>query len=92
MKDPCELAAQKMREIRKEMDLTQAEVAEKVGISRVSIANIEIGAQKPTLETIYKFAIAFKKEVPEILPSKEDVLELEGISGKDKEFILNLIK
>lgn len=92
MKDPSEVAALNMRRIRNEKGLTQEELSKILGISRVSLANMEVGNQRPTLETIYKFCIALRKDLYEVLPTKEDVLEIEGISGKDKEFILNLLK
>lgn len=91
MKDPCDLIAARARAIRIEFGLTQEEVAKKTGLSRVSIANIETGNQKPNLLFVYKFAIALKLDLHDILPSKSAVLELDNLSGKDRDFIINLL-
>lgn len=91
MKDPCELVAKKLKSIRNKKGLSQIQVAKIVGLSRVSIANIEIGNQKPNLQLVYKFAIAFRCSLNDILPKPEEVLDLESIKGKDKDFIINLL-
>ncbi len=39
-------------EARYDQDLTQTEVAEAIGLSRGSVANIERGAQMPTIRTL----------------------------------------
>lgn len=91
MKDPCDLIAQKVRAIRMEKGLTQEDIASKTGLSRVSIANIETGNQKPNMIFVYKFAIALRLELTDILPSKAMVLELDNLTGKDRDFIIGLL-
>ena len=43
---------------RKELKLTQAKLAAKVGLSRASLANIECGRQSVLLHHVYRFASA----------------------------------
>ena len=45
---------------RKKLRLKQAEVAEQIGLTRASLANIESGRQKIMLHQIYKLATALK--------------------------------
>jgi len=42
------------------IDLTQAEVAAEIGLTRASLANIETGRQKVMLHHVYKLANALK--------------------------------
>ena len=44
----------KIKEFRKKANLTQAELAEKVGLSETHMSKIEIGANSPTLENFLK--------------------------------------
>jgi transcriptional regulator with XRE-family HTH domain len=45
---------------RKDLRLKQAEVAEQIGLTRASLANIESGRQKIMLHQVYKLATALK--------------------------------
>ena len=50
--------AKQIRDIRKELGLTQKELGEIVGVSRQVITRIESGTQNVTLETLQKVAVA----------------------------------
>jgi DNA-binding XRE family transcriptional regulator len=52
------LFAQRLRALRSEMGVTQKELASRSGISRVSIARIEIGEQSPRYGTLTALAKA----------------------------------
>ena len=55
---------------RKELELTQAELASRVGMSRASVANIECGRQNVLLHHVYNLARALEfSQVSELLPS-----------------------
>lgn len=49
---------QKYVECRKKQKLTQAELAERAGISRTNISRFESGTYNPSLETLVKVALA----------------------------------
>jgi transcriptional regulator with XRE-family HTH domain len=51
--------------VRKELDLTQAELSEKAGISQTALSQIENGGKRPSQKTIEKICRA--TEVPESL-------------------------
>jgi transcriptional regulator with XRE-family HTH domain len=57
-----------IRRRRRELDLTQAKLAVRLGISRGALANIETGRQKLFLHQLYRFAAALDMNVHDLLP------------------------
>ena len=57
----------KIRKRRLSLDLTQEELAEKVGISRAYMGFIEQSRNVPSLETLEKIARVLKVKVSELL-------------------------
>jgi transcriptional regulator with XRE-family HTH domain len=57
-----------IRRHRRSKDLTQAELAERLGISRGALANIETGRQSVLVHQLYRFAAALEKNVHDLLP------------------------
>lgn len=53
----------RVRQLRDALDISQEELAKRVGLERTSISNIEIGRQRILLHDVEKFAKAFK--IPE---------------------------
>lgn len=53
--------------------LSQAELAERVGLTRGSIANIERGYQRPPIETLYRLAQALGTEPHLLLPGPTEL-------------------
>ena len=62
-----------IRRQRRALDLTQANLADALGISRGALANIETGRQHILLHQIYRFAAALNLNVHELLPLANDV-------------------
>ncbi|WP_316173357.1 MULTISPECIES: helix-turn-helix transcriptional regulator [unclassified Bradyrhizobium] len=55
---------------RKKLRLKQQEVADQIGLTRASLANIERGRQKIMLHQIYRLASALKAEaITDLVPS-----------------------
>lgn len=86
---------------RKKLDLTQAELASRVGMSRASIANIESGRQNVLLHHAYSFASALEfSKISDLLPSQskptipEDldmILSDETVTARGRTQITDLI-
>lgn len=58
----------KLRQKRKSIGMTQNDLADKVGLTRVYIGLIERGTTSITLEKVYKLAAALDCPVSELLP------------------------
>jgi transcriptional regulator with XRE-family HTH domain len=86
-----EEVGRRLRRARLDAGLTQQELAERVELSRASIANIEAGRQQFPLHTLILFARALQIAADQLLPSEEllgaeSVLpESEMIEGLDEE-------
>lgn len=61
-----------LRDLREGRSITQAKLAEEMGFSRDTIARIETGAQKVTVEYLQKFGAAMKMHPVDILRRMEE--------------------
>lgn len=52
--------------LRKALDLTQEQLADKIGVSRISVVNVECGRQGLTLTTAIRYAKALGYAVKDI--------------------------
>jgi len=69
--------------------ITQEELAEKVGVTRVTIANIETGRTYTPLHTLYSICLALDAKLEDVLPNiaevraeDSEVIEAGGIEGQ----------
>ncbi len=81
------LIGERIRQQRVQVDMTQAQLADAVGVLRTSIANIEAGRQKPPLHLLYKLCMELGVEVVDILPKNAVIFQptLVTIEGMPKE-------
>ncbi len=56
-----------LREAREQRKLTQAALAKKVGVHRVTIARLESGDRRPSMDLLQRIAKAFKMKVGDLL-------------------------
>ena len=56
----------RLKEVRTSKNLSQAELAEMVGVSRNTISSIETGQYQPTAKLAYILAIALDKKFEEL--------------------------
>ncbi len=66
MNDIKVLFGARIKELRKKMNLTQAQLAEMVNVDNKHISCIEAGKSFPSSELIYRFSRAFSTEVKEL--------------------------
>ena len=62
----------RIKVLRAERDWTQADLAEKVGISRQAVISIEKYKYTPSLELAFQIAKSFGVEVTDVFNLKED--------------------
>lgn len=62
-----------LKDMRITAELTQSELAERVGLSRTSVTNIEVGRQKIPLHLLYELASSLGVEPAALLPKKENL-------------------
>ena len=79
-----EIFAQRITELRREKHMTQAEVAEKIGMKRAVVAYYESSAKNPTVNTVHKFADFFGVSVNELLENRSDEKKSPGPTPKLK--------
>jgi transcriptional regulator with XRE-family HTH domain len=58
---------------RTERRITQAQLSSEIGLTRSSVANIEVGKQRITVETLVKIAQALGREPATLIPPTEPV-------------------
>ena len=67
-----------LRRQRPQGDMSQSQLAQAVGMSRGSVANIELGSQRPPVHTLWLIARALGVEPRTLLPNDAD---LEGTNA-----------
>ena len=64
----------KLRDLRDQFDLTQQDLAEKVGVSRQTIISLENGKYNPSIFLAYKISKVFNLPIETVfIFSKEDL-------------------
>ena len=66
------LIENRLKVLRAERDWTQADLAERVGISRQAVISIEKYTYTPSLELAFKIAEAFGVSIDQVFAHKED--------------------
>lgn len=59
--------AKNLKELRAEVNLTQAALAEKMGVSQRAVSNWELGARQPDYDMLIKIAKYFEVSVDYLL-------------------------
>lgn len=84
-----------LKEIRQSLKLSQEDFGSKLGLSRVSISNIEQGRQKPTIHFLFDLLITFDINLNDIFPFQllEEIKKQKQInSPKGNEVVKNFIR
>jgi transcriptional regulator with XRE-family HTH domain len=70
----------KIREARLARELTQAALAEQIGISRASVANMERGEQIVSAQMLARLSVVLKVELAELMPDPHEAFEAADLS------------
>ncbi len=89
MENPYQMAGKRIRFFREQDGLTQAELAEKAGLSDNFIGLIERGVKHPTLETLNKIAEALEVRLDELFQPLTNKPEDVNRSSKELKTLLN---
>lgn len=65
----------RIKQRRTEIDMTQDELAEAIGLLRTSVANIESGRQRAPVHVLYNVSAALRTQIEAILPSAKEISE-----------------
>lgn len=80
----------KLASLRRQRDLSQSELANRVGLSRVTIANLEGGKQNVQLSQVFVLAKALDAAPAELIPSVRE-LEASGVTA-DADLFLMMVR
>lgn len=80
-----EIIGHRISELRKLNNHNQQQLADKIGLGRSSIANIESGRQQVSLHVIYRISQVYNAEVHSLIPKVSEVaskvsLELSNVN------------
>lgn len=64
----------KIKELRKENNITQDELAGAVGVTRQTIISLENGKYNASLQLAHKIALYFKRSIEDIFIFEEEIL------------------
>lgn len=64
----------RVRELRAAHEWTQAELAERLGVSRQTVISIETGRYEPSLSLAFKIAAVFGQRIEQIFSPNDEAL------------------
>ena len=87
------LIGKRIKKLRNKYRFTQTELAEKVGITKSTIAAYENDSRLPSYEVLIKLANVFKVSVDSLLLNRSDmIIEVSGLTKDQLDILDNLIK
>lgn len=66
--------------------VSQAKLAERVGVSRVSVVNIEAGRQHAPVHLLWNIAKALDTDLTRLIPKRSDLIQDENPAALDRAF------
>jgi DNA-binding XRE family transcriptional regulator len=86
-----DLIGDRIRQIRESQTprMSQSDLAKVLGLQRTSVTNMELGKQKPTLDTLLRLCQHFALEIEAIVPKLREVSLVQArsvtVGGKSQE-------
>ena len=86
------LLGERIKDLRNKYKLTQTELAEKVGVTKSTIAAYENDSRQPSYEVLIKMADVFKVSIDALLLKRSgSIIDVSGLNPAQIEIIENLI-
>ena len=87
------MIADKIKFLREQKELTQTDLAKKLGITRSSVNAWELGISVPSTQYIVELANLFSVSTDYLLGvAKTSTIDINGLSEKDIEIIYSLVE
>ena len=85
--------SEKIKQLREKSDLTQAELARKLGLTRSSINGWEMGLSVPSTPFLVELSKTFNVSIDYLLGLKhESVIDVNGLSEKEVAILVELVQ
>ncbi len=84
--NPAPLVGKKIRQLRKDRNLTQAELAAKIGIQQSDLCRMETGEYKVSLEALFKILRIFDMNIAEFF--HEEIEPSDKMGDRSDEFLV----
>ncbi len=82
---------ERLRQLRKERNLTQKQLADLIGVKNSVISFYEVGERTPSLEAVVKLARVLHVSADTLLGiEKSETVNISGLSDTDKRFVQSL--
>ena len=86
------LLGKRIKELRTQHNLTQAQFAEKIGVAKSTVVAYECNSRQPSYEALIRIAHAFGMHTDTLLLDGEEcTLDVRGLTEEQKAIIKNLI-
>ncbi len=84
---------ERLRQLRKERNLTQKQLATLIGVKNSVISFYEVGDRTPSLEVIIKLSKALHISTDTLLGlDKSEAINISGLSEADKQYLQSLVE
>ena len=83
---------QRLRELRETKNLSQAQVARRLSLTRASISGYENDSATPSVEVLYKFALLFGVTTDYLLGlDNRKVITIDGLTKRQEDIIQDIV-
>ena len=92
-KEIIEILGKNIREARKRNNMTQSELAEKLGVSKQVVSSYENGKRSPSYEMLLKIANVFYTTINDLFSTAMSVMNisLDGLNNSQIEIVMKMI-
>lgn len=77
---------------RNKLDISQAELASKIGIPKTTLSNYELNRCDPSIDTLIKLADFFNVTIDELVGREAEVINLKYLNETESYLIKKIIK